>query len=134
MKALGTSFSPWSGCCFSAKHTTLRRKSKDWSRNQVTVSEWSNISTRVLLFHWTSTIKIQLSVWSSTKRTSSSFHWKLTYSRHDIAEKLLSWRKVIITHSLLGVESWRQLFHNWNKSFIFYSLSLKLHIFKYLAV
>ena len=28
-------------------------------------------------------------------------------SRHDIAEKLLSWRKVTITHSLLGLESWR---------------------------
>ena len=45
-------FEPWSGqtkdyqigiCCFSAKHTALRRKSKD-------------------LFQWASTIKIQLSV------------------------------------------------------------------------
>ncbi len=31
-------------CCFSAKHTTLRRKSKDWlSRNQNNVSEWSRL-------------------------------------------------------------------------------------------
>jgi hypothetical protein len=30
--------------------------------------------------------------WSSTKRTSSSSHWKLTCSRYDIAEKLLNWR------------------------------------------
>jgi hypothetical protein len=30
--------------------------------------------------------------WSSTKRTSSSSHWKLTCSRHDIAgKKLLNW-------------------------------------------
>ena len=37
---------------------------------------------------------------SSTKWTSSSFHWKLT-SLHDtgIAEKLLSWHSGIITHS-----------------------------------
>jgi hypothetical protein len=28
--------------------------------------------------------------WSSTKRTSSSSHWKLTCSRHDVAEKLLN--------------------------------------------
>ena len=29
-------------CCFSAKHTVLRRKSKDWfARNQNNVSEWS---------------------------------------------------------------------------------------------
>jgi hypothetical protein len=39
-------------CCFSAKHTALRRKSKDWlAQNQNNVSEWSDISTRRLLFH-----------------------------------------------------------------------------------
>ena len=38
-------------CCFSAKHAALRRKSKDWlARNQNNVSEWSNMSTRGLLF------------------------------------------------------------------------------------
>jgi hypothetical protein len=38
-------------CCFSAKHAALRRKSKDWlARNQKNVSEWSDISTRGLLF------------------------------------------------------------------------------------
>ena len=38
-------------CCFSAKHATLRRKSKDWlARNQNNVYEWSDISTRGLLF------------------------------------------------------------------------------------
>ena len=38
-------------CCFSAKHTALRRKSKDWlARNQNNVSVWSDISTRGLLF------------------------------------------------------------------------------------
>jgi hypothetical protein len=37
-------------CCFSVKHATLRRKSKDWStRNQHNVSEWSDMSTRRLL-------------------------------------------------------------------------------------
>jgi hypothetical protein len=50
-------------CCFSAKHVALRRKSKDWfAWNQNNVSEWSNMSTRRLLFQWASTIKIQLSV------------------------------------------------------------------------
>ena len=50
-------------CCFSAKHTVLRRKSKDWlARNQNNVSEWSDMHTRRLLFQWASTIKIQLSV------------------------------------------------------------------------
>ena len=38
-------------CCFSAKHTALRKKSKDWlARNQNNVSEWSGMSTRALLF------------------------------------------------------------------------------------
>jgi hypothetical protein len=50
-------------CCFSAKHAALRWKSKDWLvRKQNNVSEWSDMSTRGLLFQWTSTIKIQLSV------------------------------------------------------------------------
>ena len=38
-------------CCFSAKHTTLRRKNKDWlDRNQNNVSEWNDMSTGGLLF------------------------------------------------------------------------------------
>ena len=50
-------------CCFSAKHAVLRVKSKDWlTRNQDNVPEWGDKSIRGLLFHWASTIKIQLSV------------------------------------------------------------------------
>jgi hypothetical protein len=34
-------------CCFSAKHTALRRKGKDWLFwNQNNVSEWSDMSIR----------------------------------------------------------------------------------------
>ena len=34
-------------CCFSAKHASLRRKSKHWlARNQNNVSEWGEMSTR----------------------------------------------------------------------------------------
>jgi hypothetical protein len=45
-------------CCFSAKHAALRRKGKNWLvRNQNKVSEWSNMSTRGLLFQCASTIK-----------------------------------------------------------------------------
>ena len=53
-------FMPWSGqtkdyeigvCCFSTLHGALRRKSKDWLvRNQDNLSEWSNMSTRGLMF------------------------------------------------------------------------------------
>ena len=38
-------------CFFSAKHTVLKRKSKDWlARNQNNVSKWSDMSIRRLLF------------------------------------------------------------------------------------
>ena len=38
-------------CCFSAKHTTLRRKRKErLARNQDNLSEWADMFTRGLLF------------------------------------------------------------------------------------
>ena len=38
-------------CCFSSKHTALRRKSKDWlALNQDNVSEWGDMSVCGLLF------------------------------------------------------------------------------------
>jgi hypothetical protein len=38
-------------CYISAKRAALKRKSKDWlARNQNNVSEWSDMSTRGLLF------------------------------------------------------------------------------------
>ena len=58
--AVDHGFEPWSGqtkdfkigiCCFSAKHTELRRKNKNWlARNQNNVCEWSEMSTHRLLF------------------------------------------------------------------------------------
>ena len=48
-------------CCFSAKHTALKRKSKYWmARNQNNVSEWSDMPNCGLLFQCVSTIKMQL--------------------------------------------------------------------------
>ena len=38
-------------CCFSSKHASLKRKSKDWmARNQDNVSEWSDMSIRDCCF------------------------------------------------------------------------------------
>ena len=58
--AIDCGFEPRSGqtkeyeigiCCFFAKHAALSSKSKDWlDRNHNNVSEWSDISTRGLLF------------------------------------------------------------------------------------
>ena len=37
-------------CCFSAKHGALKRRNNDWfARYQDNVSEWGDMSTRVLL-------------------------------------------------------------------------------------
>jgi hypothetical protein len=48
---------------FFTKNAAIRRKSNDWlARNQSNVSDWSDTSTRGLLFQWASTIQIQLSV------------------------------------------------------------------------
>jgi hypothetical protein len=45
-------------CCFSAKHAVLRSKSKDWMAwNRNNVSEWNNIFTCRLLFHYKTTTK-----------------------------------------------------------------------------
>jgi hypothetical protein len=50
-------------CCFSAKHTALRSKNKDWlARNQDNVSEWGDMSTLGLFIQLASTMKVQLSV------------------------------------------------------------------------
>jgi hypothetical protein len=91
---------------FSAKHEALRRKRKDWlAQNQNNVSEWNDMSIHTLLFQWASTSKIQLSVFvSSTKRTSSSSHWKLTCSHRNIAEKLLNWQLIRFRISAHNVE------------------------------
>ena len=59
-------------CCYTDKHTSLRRKSKDWlAQNQNNVSEWSDMSICRLLFQWANTIKIQ-AYWSSTKAICKS--------------------------------------------------------------
>jgi hypothetical protein len=50
-------------CCFLAKHVALRSKSKGWLNvNHDNASDWSDMSTRGLLFQWASTIQIQLSM------------------------------------------------------------------------
>ena len=59
------------------------------SGNQTNVSHWSDMLTLRLLFQW-----------ASTKRISSSFHWKLKCSRHDIAENWwIGVKQQSLTHS-----------------------------------
>jgi hypothetical protein len=110
--ALSRGFEPRSGqtkigiCCFSAKHTTLRRKSKDWlARNQNNVSEWSDMSARRLLFQWASTIKIKLSmlVWYKADFIIISLiiNLFLPWYSGKIAELAL---KTTITHSFNNTE------------------------------
>ena len=80
-------------CSFSAKHAALRRMSKDgFSRNQITCPCGATCLPTHCCFSELALWKYNSVCWSSTKWTSSSSHWKLTCSRHNIAEKLLNWR------------------------------------------
>jgi hypothetical protein len=96
--AVDRGFEPRSGqtkdykiCCFSGKHTTLRRKSKDWlARNQDNVSEWGDMSIRRLLFQWTSTIKIQLSS-SQELLYSGTYYWTPPWCFQSLYSSL-NWR------------------------------------------
>ena len=73
---------------FSAKHASLRSKSKDWLVEiQDNMSEWSNLSTHGLLFRWVSIIKIQLGLLVRYQMDIISSN--VTCSWHDIAEQLL---------------------------------------------
>ena len=77
-------------CCFSAKHTTLWNKGKDWlSRNQNNVSEWSDMSTNRMLFHWASTITMNFKAClSCTKWIPLSSHRNIICSHYDIAKNI----------------------------------------------
>ena len=79
-------------CSFSDKHSQLRNKSKYWlARNQIDISEWSDMFSRGLLFQSASTVNIPLSVLALYKADiSSSSHQNVSCSRHDISEKLLN--------------------------------------------
>ena len=70
-------------CCFSAKHTALRRKSKDWlAHNQNNLSEWRDMSTLGLLFQWVALWKSNSACWSRTKRALSSSSHKTTLNEN----------------------------------------------------
>ena len=91
--AVGPRFEPWSDqtkdytigiCCLFAQHAALKRLSKDWlARNQDNVSEWGDISVVSVSQHYNNPNK--------SKAELIIISLKLTCSRHDIAEKLLSW-------------------------------------------
>jgi hypothetical protein len=60
-----------------------------------------------------------LDIWMISYCLSSSFHWKLTCSRNDIAELLLNWRKIAISHpltlqTLLTISCYWWPERNWN--------------------
>ena len=94
-KAIDCGSEPWSDrtkdckigiSCFSAEHIALGSKNNDWlARNQDNVSEWSDMSTRGMLFHWGITMTIQLSCWSSSKWIQNrGLLWWVTLSQTNI--------------------------------------------------
>ena len=92
-------------CCFSVKHTSLKRKSRDWLLGyQGNVYKWTDMSTYRLLFRWASIIKIQLSVliWYKTDIIIIISLNAITCSLHNIDEIFV--HVVLSTnHSLIDV-------------------------------
>ena len=86
-------------CRFSTKHAALRRKNKDWlARNHDNVSEWSNMSIRIVVSvnqHYKNPTP-RVGLVQSGPRDHLIENLR---SRHEIAEKLLNWHQTIITHS-----------------------------------
>ena len=81
-------------CCYYARHTALRRKSKDWVG--IRIMCLSRV-TYLCVDDCVSELALQKCIeacWSITKQTSSSSssHKSVTCSHLDIAEKLLIWR------------------------------------------
>ena len=131
--AVNREFEPWSGqandykigmYCFSANHTALRRNSKDWfARNQVNVSEWGGISIRGLLFQWSSTIKIQLSMLVQYKADLTIISLKINlflpwYSWKIVELALNNIHSIIRFHTLIPTGLVCLLTDNWLQCFI----------------
>ena len=76
-------------CCFSAK-----------LRIGIMCPSGAKYLPAACCFSELALYKSNSACWSRTKRTSSSSHWILTWSHHDIAENFLNWRLTTITHSL----------------------------------
>jgi hypothetical protein len=110
--------------CFSANHTALRRNSKDWfARNQVNVSEWGGISIRGLLFQWSSTIKIQLSMLVQYKADLTIISLKINlflpwYSWKIVELALNNIHSIIRFHTLIPTGLVCLLTDNWLQCFI----------------
>jgi hypothetical protein len=94
------------------EHTALRNKSKDWlARNQNNVSEWSDMSTRGLLFQWASTIKITIVKphfwgWSGNSMQTtlhSAMHANIIYKRWFLYVMFVSWKIVSISYDKLSL-------------------------------
>ena len=87
-------------------------------RNQNNVSDWSDMSTRGLLFQWASTKKNP----TQCNRTLPSSHWKLTWTRHNIVEKFLNWRKTTTNQYILKVNLAQQICCNHEQGYGFHPI------------
>ena len=77
-------------CCFSGKHAALRRKGNGQRLVGIMCPSRVTCLPADCCFSKLALYKSNSACWSRTERTSSN--WKLTCPRHDIANKLLSWR------------------------------------------
>jgi hypothetical protein len=89
-------------CCFCANHVALNIRAKTGLlRIRLMCPSGATCLLAGSYFTEQALLKSKSACWSSTKwLSSSSSHWKTTCSHHYIAEKLLTWCRTTITHSL----------------------------------
>jgi hypothetical protein len=68
------------------------KKRRVVARNQENKFEWVDMSTRVMMFQWASTIKIQLRVFAKYNADNIVISSNVICFPHYIADKLLFWR------------------------------------------
>ena len=86
----------------STSHAVLRKKCKDWcARNEIMCPSGATYIPVNSCLNKLALLKSNQACWCRTNLTSSSSHWRLTCSRRDIAEKLLSWHLTTITHPVV---------------------------------
>ena len=111
-------------CCFSADHTVLRSKSKDWlAWIRLMCPECSDMSTMVVLFQWASTVEIQLSqvvlyktdIIISSILFSPWYGWKIAHvvlnnnhSFHSCQINQILWHFVISSFILYALKQTQQ--------------------------
>ena len=94
-------------CCFSAKHTVSRRRSKNWlARNQDNVSEWGDMSIRGLLFQWATTKSNPIQCVGIVQSWHHHHHHHHHYHHHHLIKMSLVLAMILLKICSCGVKQY----------------------------